>query len=127
MRFGMRSMVKWALICQGGLTFLFLLAMWFQALPATWLFPVGFVWFTSVFYLAGFGIGNLSSIAMEPVGHMAGLAASIITATATVMSIMIAAPIGQAFNGTLIPLTLGIFVLGMGALVLVLKIDETEV
>ena len=42
---------------------------------------------------------------MEPVGHMAGLAASIITATATVSAIAIAAPIGQAFDGTLVPLT----------------------
>ena len=126
MRFGMKSMVKWALICQGCLTLSFLAAMETGALPAAWLFPVGFIWYTSVFYLAGFGIGNLSSIAMEPVGHMAGLAASIITAVATVVSILVAAPIGQAFDGTLVPTTIGVSVLAGLALIVVWNIDEVE-
>ena len=126
MRYGMKTMVKWALIGQGALTFLFLLSLLSGWLPASWLFPIGFVWYTSVFYLAGFGIGNLASLAMEPVGHMAGLAASIITATATVVSIAIAVPIGQAFNGTLIPLTTSVLALGCLAVLLVSRIDDTE-
>ena len=126
-KFGMRTMVKWALISEGVLTLAFLASMLTGALPQSWLFPVGFLWFTSVFYLAGFGIGNLASIAMEPVGHMAGLAASIITAIATVASITIAIPIGQAFDGTLVPLTTGVALLAGLALILVLKIDEAEV
>ncbi len=126
MRFGMRAMVKWALICQGCLTLIFFLFMVLGALSPAWIFPVGFVWYTSIFYLAGFGIGNLSSIAMEPVGHMAGLAASLITAVATVTAISIAAPIGQAFNGTLIPTSIGVGTLAVLALILVLKIDEIE-
>ena len=126
MRYGMRSMVKWALICQGGLTFVVLLLNASGTLPQSWIFPLGFVWYTSVFYLAGFGIGNLSSLAMEPVGHMAGLAASIISAIATVVSIAIAIPIGQAFDGTLVPLTAAVVLLAALAVLLVLKIDEAE-
>ncbi len=126
MRFGMKTIVKWALICHGALTFVFLLLVLADVLPAAWLFPIGFVWYTSVFYLAGFAIGNLSSIAMEPLGHMAGLAASLTSAIATVTSIALAVPIGQAFDGTLVPLTAAVTVLAAVASVLVVKLDETE-
>jgi len=126
MRLGMRAIVKSALIVQGGMTFVLFLSMATGLLPAAWLFPAGLIWFTSVFYLAGFGIGNLTSIAMEPVGHMAGLAASIIAAVPTIVSMAIAVPIGQAFNGTMIPLTGSTFVLAAVALVFVHKIDETK-
>lgn len=125
MRFGMKAMAKWGLICQGGLTVIVLILTVTNALPASWVFPVGFLWFTSVFYLAGFGIGNLSSIAMEPVGHMAGLAASIITSSATVISIAIATPIGQAFNGTIVPLLIGVSLLAGLAVLLVAMIEDT--
>ncbi len=125
MRLGMRAIVKWALIGQGGLTLIFALSMAGGILPAAWLFPAGLVWFTSVFYLAGFGIGNLTSIAMEPVGHMAGLAASIIAAIPTIVSMIIAVPIGQAFDGTLIPLTGATCLLAGIAFVMVHYIDDT--
>ena len=45
---------------------------------------------------------------------------------ATVLSIAIAVPVGQAFDGTLVPLCAAVFVQGMLALMLVLKIDDTE-
>ena len=122
--FGMRAIVKWALIFQCALTLFVLVVLGGGIWPADWVFPLGFIWFTSVFYLAGFGIGNLTSIAMEPVGHMAGLAASIIAALPTIFSMAIAVPVGQAFNGTMIPLTFGVFVFAALALVLVLKIDD---
>ena len=126
MRFGMRSMVKWALIVEGTVTFVFLIGMSTGTMPEAWVFPVGFLWYTSLFYLVGFAIGNLSSIAMEPLGHMAGLAASIISAIATVVSILIAVPVGQAFDGTLVPLTVSVLAFVGLALILVLMIDESE-
>ena len=126
MRFGMKTMVKWALIGQGALTFVFLVALVTGSLPAGWLFPVGFIWYTSVFYLAGFGIGNLASLAMEPLGHMAGLAASIVAAIPTVVSMAIAVPVGQAFNGTMIPLTTSVLLLGAVALLLIMRLADSE-
>ncbi len=60
---------------------------------------------------------------MEPMGHMAGLAASIITSAATIASIVIAAPVGQAFDGTLVPLTAATFVLTALALLLAHRLE----
>ncbi len=123
MRVGMRRVVRVALFVHSSFTGVFLLAMITGVLPASWLFPVGFLWCTSVFQLAGFTLGNINAIAMEPMGHMAGLAASIITSVATIASIAIAAPIGQAFDGTLVPLTAATFVLTALALLLAHRLE----
>ena len=118
MRLGMLPVVRQALIVQGGFTLLFLLGQVTGLLPGGAFFPVAFLWYTSIFYLAGFGIGNMNAIAMEPMGNLAGLAASIISALATIGAAVLASPIGQAFDGTILPLTLG--VLGLVGLALAL-------
>lgn len=57
---------------------------------------------------------NFNSIAMEPLGAVAGTAASFIGAFTTLMAALLALAIGRAFDGTVLPLTLGYF--GLGAL-----------
>lgn len=125
-RFGMRSVIKWGLIVQSTVTLTFLsaqLTLWHGAAPP---FAAAFLFMTSLFYLIGFGIGNLNAIALEPMGHMAGMASSVIAATSTVASIFLAAPVGQAFDGTMIPLTLAELVFCVTAFLLVLRIREVD-
>jgi DHA1 family bicyclomycin/chloramphenicol resistance-like MFS transporter len=123
-RMGMRAVVHRALAIQGGFTLLFLLAQITGAIPEGMFFPLAYLWLTSIFYLAGFGIGNMNALAMEPLGHMAGLGASIITATATICSALLSAPIGLAFDGTMRPLTVGVLVLVALAAVLVGRLED---
>lgn len=84
-------------------------------LVAAMLGPVPFwlyiLWTISLFFMAGLVIGNLNALAMEPVGHIAGLAASVIGAVATVVGAAIAMPIGLAFDGTPLPLAIATSVL----------------
>lgn len=77
------------------------------ALPAAAAFPAYVVWTTGVFFMAGLTLGNLNAIAMEPMGHVAGMAASVTGALATVAGVALAAPLGLAFDGTPVPLALG--------------------
>ena len=61
-------------------------------------------------------------LALEPVGHIAGMAASVIGAVATVVSVMLAAPVGLMFDGTAYPLMAGVVVfaaLGWGLMRLI--------
>lgn len=74
-----------------------------------------------IFSMMGLTMGNLNALAMEPVGHIAGLAASVISSLATVGSVLLAIPIGLAFNGTSTPLILGVTVLTALNLALSLK------
>ncbi|NNE81582.1 MAG: multidrug effflux MFS transporter [Silicimonas sp.] len=125
-RLGMRQVIIRALVTHAIGSGMILLALVGDFLPPAWLFPVGFLWMTSNFYLAGFAIGNINAIALEPLGHIAGLAASIVTALSTILSIFLAAPIGQAFDGTLIPLVLGCLVLAILAVALIRLVTDTE-
>lgn len=60
--------------------------------------PYGFyffvAWQTFVFFQAGLTIGNLNALAMEPMGHIAGMAASVIGGLSTVGAVMISGPLG---------------------------------
>jgi DHA1 family bicyclomycin/chloramphenicol resistance-like MFS transporter len=80
-----------------------------------WMF---FFWSVSIFFMAGLTFGNLNALSLEPLGHIAGLAASVIGAVSTVLAVAIAAPIGLAFDGTTTPLLWGTLVCSAVALAL---------
>lgn len=84
-------------------------------------FGMQMLWCIGLFSMMGLTMGNLNALAMEPVGHIAGLAASVISSLATVGSVILAIPIGLAFNGTSTPLILGVTVLISLNLILSLK------
>jgi DHA1 family bicyclomycin/chloramphenicol resistance-like MFS transporter len=68
----------------------------------------------------GLLFGNLNALAMEPVGHIAGLGASLIGAISTLLSVGIGTLIGQAYNGTVLPLVLGFALTGFSVSLLLL-------
>ncbi|MFC3061431.1 multidrug effflux MFS transporter [Paenirhodobacter populi] len=63
-----------------------------------------FLWNVSVFFMAGVTFGNLNAMAMQKMGHLAGMAASVIAAISTIGAVVIAAPVGLMFRGTPMPL-----------------------
>ncbi|MGB0900608.1 multidrug effflux MFS transporter [Halocynthiibacter sp.] len=118
-RLGMRALIAGALLVQLCVS-LVMIIMTAADLWPTWLaFPAWFFWSTSLFFMLGFTMGNLNALAMEPMGHIAGMAASIIGAVSTVIGVAIAAPIGLAFNGSFLPLAVGAVVCtGLGWLIM---------
>ena len=66
-------------------------------------FVVFFLWTVAMFSINAFTFGNLNALALVPLGRLAGLANSLIGAVFTMGSVLIAAPVGLAFNGTPIP------------------------
>ncbi len=107
MRLGMRLLAQAAF----GVSLLTNLAMLvlfeFSGLSPQALFAPFLVWSTLSFILPGLTFGNLNALAMEPMGHIAGMAAAVIGALATLIGVLIAIPIGLAFNGSIIPLLIG--------------------
>ncbi len=126
-RLGMREVVRRVLLIQGGFSLVFVLLQLLGALPDALAFPVTFLWLTSIFYLAGFGIGNMNALALEPLGHMAGLAASIITAFATIGAAVLTVPIGLSFDGTVLPLSVGVLILAASAVTILSQLSEDDV
>lgn len=78
-----------------------------------------FMTYASVlFFSFGVMFGNLNSIAMEPMGHIAGVASAVTGAMSSLLSVSLGTLIGQLYNGTLIPLTVGFLVLNLISLTL---------
>ncbi|MCB6177124.1 multidrug effflux MFS transporter [Rhodobacter sp. Har01] len=119
MRFGMRRMVSATYATVLGLTLAHLALVAFGLMPEALAFPAFIAWGVALFAMMGLTLGNLNALAMEPVGHIAGLAASVISALATVGSVLLAVPVGQAFDGTLVPLLAGVSIFIAASLALI--------
>ncbi len=62
---------------------------------------------------AGVIFSNLSAMAMQPLGKVAGLGASIISAVSSIIAVPVSTLAGRFFNNTLLPLALSILVCGV--------------
>ena len=123
-RLGMPYLIRLALTSHLVLS-LVLAAGWATGLtPEGWRFGLFVVWQVGVFAMAGLTIGNLNAIAMQPMGHIAGMASSVISAVSTIVAVFVAAPIGLAFNGTPVPLMLGVAVCAALGLLLARRLRE---
>ena len=109
-RLGMRRIAVMAYMMQTWISAAMLLLALTGALPAWAEFPAFFFWVTSVFFMAGVTFGNLNALALQRMGHIAGMAASIVAAVSTILAVVIAAPLGLMFDGTAMPLIVGVLV-----------------
>ena len=115
-RLGMRPVITAAYSSVLALTLLLLALNASGTMPEILAFPAHILWSAALFATMSLTMGNLNALAMEPVGHIAGLAASVMTSVATVASVVLAVPVGLAFNGTAMPLMAGVAVFVAGAL-----------
>jgi len=67
---------------------------------------------------------NFGSMAMEPLGHVAGTASSVQGFVSTVGGALVGFYVGQHFDGTVVPLTLGFTICSTLALVVVLVTEK---
>ncbi|CUH77463.1 multidrug effflux MFS transporter [Tropicibacter naphthalenivorans] len=124
-RIGMRKLVTVMLTAQLAISAV-MVSLLAIGLPLNVLFVAFLFWQLSLFFQAGLTLGNLNAIAMEPMGHIAGMAASITGAISTVLAVVLAAPIGLMFDGTPMPLALSVLVLTFGALALMRLMNRIE-
>ena len=122
MRLGMRLLSRFALIG------LIVLAGGFAVPAVLWggvpPLAVFIAWLIGCFFCVGLLFGNLNSMAMEPLGHIAGLGAALIGSLSNIIALPIAYVIGQQFDGTVLPLVFGFGVVGLLALGVLLWSDR---
>ena len=104
MRMGMRRLVLLAFAAQFLLSVICALIFASTSLAGAGAFALWFAWSSSMLFFVGLIMGNLNALALQPLGHVAGMAASLISAVSTVLGVMLAVPVGLAFNGTPLPL-----------------------
>jgi DHA1 family bicyclomycin/chloramphenicol resistance-like MFS transporter len=76
------------------------------------------------FFCFGLVVSNFGAMAMDPLGHMAGTASSAQGFITTIGGALCGYWIGQHFNGTVIPLTLGFAGFGIGGFIIVLIVEK---
>jgi len=115
-RFGMRRLAHTAnLAYVGGALVLVVFAL-LGPVP----FPVFFGLLMVIQFFFGWAASNMNSLSMEPLGNVAGTAASVFGFTQTVGGALIGTFIGQHYNGTLVPNALGYATMGLLVLICVL-------
>lgn len=115
-KYGMRRLIWLGYVFLVVFTSLLLLCKLMGAVPESLSFAMHLIWTIAIFGAMGLQMGNLNALAMEPVGHIAGLAASVISAISTVVSVLLAIPVGLAFDGSEFPLMVGVLVFNALAL-----------
>ncbi len=103
MRLGMHRLVVMAMLLQAlaALGMLGLIALGRDSfVPFMALMLVQFSTIAMIF-------GNMNAMALEPLGHVAGTAASVMGGVSTMAAALIATPIARAYDGTALPVTLG--------------------
>lgn len=82
-----------------------------------WMFMV---YAAIIFFSFGLMFGNLNAIAMEPMGHIAGIASAVIGATSSMISLILGIIIGQFYDNTLIPVVTGFLVFNSLSLIMMI-------
>lgn len=79
-----------------------------NALPPLWMHVV---YVSIVMFCFAFLFGNITSLALEPMGHIAGSASSVFTSISTILAIGLATIIGSSLESNGVPVVVGFLVL----------------
>jgi DHA1 family bicyclomycin/chloramphenicol resistance-like MFS transporter len=115
MRIGMRTLSKWALRTDCILSLAFLAIAWMLGGHMPLLLFMAYM--LVCFFCNGLLFSNYNALAMEPMGHIAGVAAAVTGAVSTLVALLMGTLIGRAYDGTVVPLIAGFAVLGLAALI----------
>lgn len=104
---GMRKITRYAFIARIVTSAIFVGVLLLQPqMP----FAIFIFYALVTFFFMGMLFGNLTSIAMEPMGHISGIASAVIGAISSAISLSIGSAIGLSYNGTLMPIGIGFLV-----------------
>jgi DHA1 family bicyclomycin/chloramphenicol resistance-like MFS transporter len=111
MRYGMRPLSHWALWG------IFAVSVVFAAVSALAAGHPPLLLLMAYLMVSFFGIGllfgNLTTLAMQPLGAIAGTGSAVVGATSMLISLTLGTVIGQSYDGTVLPLVAGFAVLSL--------------
>lgn len=108
-KLGMRRLALIALTLFCTVSIVYVGLFWNSQNPSLWIL---ITFLAMQFFTLGFLFGNLRAIAMEPIGHIAGIGAAITGFISTMIAIPIATYVGSYIQDTILPLFVGFLVCG---------------
>ncbi|MFT7035010.1 MAG: DHA1 family bicyclomycin/chloramphenicol resistance-like MFS transporter [Cyclobacteriaceae bacterium] len=106
-KYGMEKLITTSLLGFFGVSLLYIILFHSSANPSL---PILLIFFASQFFAIGFLFGNLRALAMQPVGHIAGIAAAITGFISTLMAVPLSIYIGRFVSTTALPLFVGFLI-----------------
>ncbi len=116
---GMRKLVMWSFGFQALISIVIGSIFLSGVVPWENSFYLWFIWSTANLFGVGLTLGNLQALSLQPLGHIAGFGASVTIAISTMFAVLIGGPIGLAFNGTPVPLVVGVTALAITSFLLI--------
>jgi MFS transporter, DHA1 family, multidrug resistance protein len=114
-KYGMKKIVHFAMLSYVLISLVFISMYHSGQNPSI---EILITFFALQFFTIGFLFGNLRALAMEPMGHIAGIGSALNGFISTVMAVPIADYIGSFIKGTVTPLFIGFLICGLISLVL---------
>jgi DHA1 family bicyclomycin/chloramphenicol resistance-like MFS transporter len=123
LKYGMEKMVTAALISFFSFSLLYVLLFLGTENPSI---GILLAFFGLQFFAIGFLFGNLRALAMEPIGHIAGIGAAITGFLSTMMAVPISTFIGKFVTATALPLFIGFLICSTMALLILVYLKMSE-
>ncbi len=120
LKYGMEKLSKISLYAFCGISLLYVMIFYNSPNPSAFVL-VSF--FALQFFAVGFLFGNLRALAMEPIGHIAGIGAAITGFISTLMAVPISAYIGKFVADTTLPVFIGFSICSILSIVILLYIQ----
>ena len=89
----------------------------FAGQPPLWLLMA---YLMMSFFCTGILFGNINALAMQPLGHLAGIGAAVVGSLSTLISMLLGMVIGRSYDGTILPVVAGMTIL-TGASIFVIR------
>jgi DHA1 family bicyclomycin/chloramphenicol resistance-like MFS transporter len=105
MRVGMRSLSRRAIVLLIVISLIYLIVVY--SMDGHSPFWMLMVCFATIFFCLGILFGNLNAIAMEPLGHIAGVGSAVVGSLSTLVAVPLGIVIGRSYDGTTMPLVEG--------------------
>lgn len=115
LRYGMEKLVTWALLLFLMVSATYIFLFYNSANPTI---EVLLLFFALQFFAIGFLFGNLRALAMESMGHIAGIASAVTGFLATIMAVPISTWIGRYISDTTLPLFIGFLICSLLSLLI---------
>ncbi|MFT4806425.1 MAG: DHA1 family bicyclomycin/chloramphenicol resistance-like MFS transporter [Psychroserpens sp.] len=109
-RFGSFNIAFYATVAYAAVSLLYVALFHTGVNPSVYVLVA---FFLMQFFAVGFLFGNLRSLAMEPLGHIAGIGAAINGFVSTVMAVPIANYVGSFVKTSVLPLFIGFSIFGV--------------
>ena len=119
LKYGMEKLVTTSLLAFFGISLLYIVLFYNSSNPSL---GVLLLFFGMQFFAIGFLFGNLRALAMQPIGHIAGIGAAITGFISTIMAVPIGTYIGRFVIGTTLPLFIGFLVCALLSIIILVYI-----